>query len=391
MTVEPNMHPVGVARGTDAYVTARSALARIPAPRVSGKRVLLKPNAARVLHYATGAVTHPGVVAAAVDYFRELGAASVAVGESPITGVKVKDAFAACGLAELAAEKNLPLLDFDARPFRRIAVPGGRLIDQIKITPYAYEYDFIVSLPVMKTHMHTRVTLAVKNMKGLLWRKQKVAFHQLPAPPGADHSDKTLDIAIADMARVLYPHMTIVDGTVGMEGLGPTAGRPKGAGIVVAAADALAADWTACRLMGIDPEDVPHLRLTAGHRGFSPSSIRRTPAGYMKWETPFAPPPERISFQYPFIALTDVESCSACMNTLYLFLENHHAELKRRFTAKRPLRLAVGKGAEGQVAGAVYIGNCACGLPEARHSRRVPGCPPVISQIRAALDTEESL
>ena len=77
----------------------------------------------------------------------------------------------------------------------------------------------------MKMHMHTGVTLAVKNMKGCLWRKSKVDLHMLPPLPG--HNEKTLDIAIADMSAILRPHLSIIDGTIGMEGLGPSAGKAK--------------------------------------------------------------------------------------------------------------------------------------------------------------------
>jgi len=43
------------------------------------------------------------------------------------------------------------------------------------------KYDFVVTVPVMKTHMHTVVSLGLKNMKGVLWRREKVRFHQLKA------------------------------------------------------------------------------------------------------------------------------------------------------------------------------------------------------------------
>ncbi|MBL0716725.1 MAG: DUF362 domain-containing protein, partial [Desulfosarcina sp.] len=45
-----------------------------------------------------------------------------------------------------------------------LSVPEGRAIKSIKICPEVLEYDFVVSIPVMKMHMHTGVTLAVKNM-----------------------------------------------------------------------------------------------------------------------------------------------------------------------------------------------------------------------------------
>ena len=60
--------------------------------------MLLKPNVGRVAQPGSGIVTHPEVVAAAIDVFREAGA-EVAVGESPIVGVDVQEAFVAAGMA----------------------------------------------------------------------------------------------------------------------------------------------------------------------------------------------------------------------------------------------------------------------------------------------------
>ena len=75
--------------------------------------------------------------------------------------------------------------------------------------------------------------------------------------------EKPINVAIADMASVLRPHLAIIDGTVGMEGLGPSAGQPKALDCVVVGADAFAADAVACRLMGTCAEDVPYLRMGA--------------------------------------------------------------------------------------------------------------------------------
>jgi len=372
---------VSAARGEDAYRTARQALEGIEPPKVKGLKVLLKPNAARLLPHTAGATTHPQVVAAAIDYFRELGAARVAVGESPITGVRVSEAFQRGGIAQVAAERRVELLDFDAEPYQVLELPRGRVVRHIKVSWFWSEFDFVVSLPVMKTHMHTSVTLAVKNMKGMLWRRQKVAFHQIHAPQEVCGGEKELDLAIADMAGVLYPHLAVVDGIIGMEGLGPGAGQPKGAGLVVASREALAADWVSCRLMGLEPEKVAHLRLAARVRGFDPAAIRCRPRDCLAWTNAFARPPEKISFRYPGVVVHDQDSCSACQNTLYLFLEKYHHRLRPAQDGGEPLHLALGPGVHDLPAGTIYVGNCSCRLPEAQGGIKVVGCPPVASQV----------
>ena len=134
--------------------------------------------------------------------------------------------------------------------------------------------DFIISIPVMKTHMHTQVTLSLKNMKGLLWRREKARFHQLQCDETITQGEKELDIAISEMASVLLPHLAIIDGTVGMEGMGPAYGKPKKMGVIIVGDNALSADAVATRLMGFDPESVPHLQLSA-EKGLGEIQLRK--------------------------------------------------------------------------------------------------------------------
>lgn len=376
-------HPwVHVSHGGGPYVNTRRALEGIELGPVRGKRVLLKPNVGRVAVPSSGVVTHPEVVAAAIDVFREAGA-EVAVGESPIVGVAMQEAYEAAGMTAVAANHNCPLIDMDRRPFVQVPVPEGRVVHALKVCPEVLEFDFVVSLPVMKMHMHTGVSLAVKNMKGCLWRRSKVEFHMLPPVAGSPY--KPIDLAIADMSSVLRPHLAIVDGTVGMEGLGPSAGQPKRLDAVVVSADAFAADAVACQLMGTTAEKIPHLSVGAerSHGTIDLARLSVTPDHWRDWISPFARPPENLTIEFPNITVWDQQSCSACQSTLLLFLTRYKDRIFDYFPGRTELHIAIGKGCSGIPRDALLIGNCTA------HQRDqgifVPGCPPVGSQILAAL------
>jgi len=374
---------VSVAWGGGPYANCRRALESAGLPPVRGKRVLLKPNAGRVVQPGSGVVTHPQVVAAAIDFFREAGA-DAAVGESPILGVDVMEAFAAAGVTEVAGKRGCPLIDMDRRPCVEVPLPEGRVLRAIRVCADAMEFDFIVSMPVMKMHMHTGVTLSVKNMKGCLWRRSKVELHMLPAPPGI--ADKPLDAAIADMASVLRPHLAIIDGTVGLEGLGPSAGRPKPLDAVAVGVDPFAADAVACQLMGTTAERVPHLRLGA-ERGYGLIDLDRldvTPENWREAASPFDPPPENLTIDFPNIRVIDRNSCSACQSTLLLFLSQYKDRIFDYFPGRGVVDIAIGKDCTDLPEGSLLVGNCT-----AQHRANgifVPGCPPVGSQILAALE-----
>ena len=381
----PSVH---VAAGKGPYANTCEALAQVDLSPARGKRVLLKPNAGRVAPAGEGIVTDPLVVAAAIDCFNKAGA-QVAIGESPIVGVTALEAFDTSGMTSVARKRACPCIDMNARSFVRLPVPDGLAIDSLKVCPEVFEYDYVVSVPVMKMHMHTGVTLAVKNMKGCLWRRSKVQLHMLPPVEGWE--EKPIDIAIADLSGVLRPHLAIIDGTVGMEGLGPSAGQAKPLDAVVVSADAFAADAVACKLMGTEAEQIPHLRLGAarGYGVIALGAISVTPAHWRQWISPFAPPPEDLSIEFPHVKILDEKSCSACQATLFLFLKHYGDRLFDYFDKETGVCIAIGKGHEDVPEGTLCIGNCA-----AMHRHRgvfIPGCPPVSSEILTAVSGRPSV
>ncbi len=376
---------VSVAKGDDPYRTAAGLLARFPVLDLKGKRVLIKPNAARMAEPGEGVTTHPGVVAAIVDFLKERGAAGVVIGESCILGVEASAAFRTTGLEAVAREKNVPLLDLDRLDPLEIRIPRGRLLTKIKVSSIVKEVDLIVSAPVMKTHMHTRVTLGIKNMKGLLWKREKARFHHLAADPEVTHGEKELELAIAEMATVLAPHLVVIDGTVGMEGMGPGYGQAKKMGVVVAGTNAPAADAVAARLMGFDPREIPHLRLCheLGVGEIRLDRLSVDPAGFMRWEDPFERPPAKISISYPDVAVYDRGACSACLSTLMVFLKEQRHRLDDYRLEDHRFHVGIGRNLQEVPEGTVLLGNCT--QPLKKRGIFIQGCPPISSQILAAL------
>ncbi len=368
------------ASGEGPYENTRKALSYIDLIPSKDKRVLLKPNVGRNVQPETGVNTHPEVVAAAIDAFREAGA-DVAVGESPITGVAALEALEISGVTAIAESRNCPLIDMDLLKHEIVEIPDGVAIKSLKVCREIVEFDIIVSIPVMKTHMHTGVTLSVKNMKGCLWRRSKVELHMLPRLPG--RKEKPLDIAIADMSSILRPHLSIIDGTIGMEGLGPSAGNPKPLGVILVGVDAFAADSLACGLMGISARNIPHLRIGAD-RGYGVIDIDQIDIHPDNWKDvrdPFAPPPDKLSIEFAGFNILDEQSCSACQSTLLMFLRKYAGQLRETIPDNQEITIAIGKGHKELPADTLCVGNCT-----AKHRNNcifVSGCPPVASEILA--------
>lgn len=381
---------VFITHGDNPYDITKQALENIDLSPAKGKKVLLKPNIGRIAEHKSGVVTDPLVTAAAIDAFRAAGA-EVSIGESPITGVDTMEAFEHNGTAQIARKRKCPLIDMDARRFVPVKVPNGKAIKKLKLCPELLEFDIIVSIPVMKTHMHTGVTLSIKNMKGCLWRRSKVDLHMLPPLKNSD--EKPINAAIADMSDILTPHLAIIDGTTAMEGIGPSAGQSVGFNTVLVSAEPFAADAVACALMGIQVEKIPHLAIAAsrGYGIIDLDKIEVQPGDWRKWERAFEPPPQNIAIDFPNVNILDKNSCSACQSTLLLFLKRYGDTLFDYFPDLKELNIAIGKGHTEVPIRTLCIGNCAAKHKNITGNIFVPGCPPVGSKILSAISKKPSI
>ncbi len=372
---------VTVTRGKDAYANTLEALKRFAPDLPPDGRILIKPNAGRMVDPDTGINTSPAAIAAVIDYVSQQTAAELIVGESPICGVHALESLEQCGIAEQARKRNIALVDLDSDPPVTVEIPGAETLDSFKICGLAHTADFIISVPVMKTHMHTGVSLSYKNMKGILYKKEKVRFHQLGNLASSRRDVKPLDLALAEAGAKLRPHLCVIDGSTGQEGFGPGSGTPIQAGLCVVGNNPISTDAVAAQLMGIDPAEVPHLVLAA-QLGFGEADLEKInvdPNEYRDWEIPFEMPPEKIDINYPGIVVHDRQSCSACLSTLALLLERYNELISEYGTDESPIHIAIGKDVADAPPGTVFIGNCTRKC--AAQGLFIKGCPPVSSYI----------
>jgi len=122
------------------------------------------------------------------------------------------------------------------------------------------EADFVVSMPKVKTHHWSGVTLSMKNMFGVVpgakygWPKNILHW-------------KGIQESILDVCATVPVHFVIADAIVAMEGNGPLNGHPRPLNRIVLADDPVAADATCARLMGLDPTRITHIRIGAQFLG----------------------------------------------------------------------------------------------------------------------------
>ncbi len=375
---------VSVAGKEGPFENVKKALSRLDLRPLKDKKVLIKPNIGRSAFPGRGYNTHPQAIAAVLETMREIGVSELAVGESPLVGINTLEAFKKGGVTDVAQKYNAELIDFDATPPVLKEILDGRVLSDTKICSAIYEYDILVSVPVAKTHMHTGVTLGIKNMKGCLYRHEKVKYHQLEYLD-KEYPEKTLDSAISDLATILLPDLTIIDGYIGMEGLGPSGGEAITSDFAIASWLPMGADTLGCLLMGLDPAEIHYLKIISERMNLSinASDYQVFPKDFAKYIVRYQKPPTNISVEYPDIKVYEKEACSACLSTLMLFLRRFKDDMTPYVLHDGKFHIAIGKGVGDAAEGTVFVGNCTRFMKD--KGIFIKGCPPVPTRIYEAI------
>lgn len=233
----------------------------------SGKKVLLKPNLLGPFPPDQAVTTHPSLIRGIVEIVKEGGGWPV-IGESPGAGnYSIKKVFIETGVYEVAESLGVDLVDFAGDNLTEVNIQG-RFIKAVYLPRTVLEADIIISLPKFKTHSLTTFTGAVKNMFGVVPGNLKSDFHRKAQRPSE------LSEAIVDLFALVKPHFSIMDAVVGMEGEGPSAGRSRKVGCIMASEDAVALDAVCAEMIGLKWDSVDIVRI-ASDRGLGCGDIKK--------------------------------------------------------------------------------------------------------------------
>lgn len=222
-----------------------------------GDYVVLKANAAFANPPEWGTTTHPETVVAMAKLCLEAGAKRVVVLEYPqAKGMKCLER---CGLiAALAAVPAVQVKLLGAPDdFKEVKIPGGVACKSTEVAKALLSADVFINLPAAKAHDQTGVSLGLKNHMGLIRERQ--VFHTM----------MDLHQAVADLAQVVKPHLTLIDATRALLTNGPagpgdtsTPGR-MAAGTNVVSVDAYALTLARFNQRQMTPADARHIALAA--------------------------------------------------------------------------------------------------------------------------------
>jgi len=190
---------------------------------------------------------------AAARCFLRLGASRVVVGEGPGHQRDTELVMHAAGVDHILCEPRIQFVDLNRDEVVKVPLKANYSgLGELWLPRSVLASDIVVSMPKIKTHHWTGVTLSLKNMFGIVpgmkygWPKNLLHWHGI-------HE------SILDVCATVPIRFVIADGITAMEGNGPLQGIPRELGKIVLSDDPVAADATCARLMGFDPLQIRHL------------------------------------------------------------------------------------------------------------------------------------
>jgi uncharacterized protein (DUF362 family) len=238
--------PVGIARAIE------EALSRISLPVAEvGARPIVKVNAMSDELFP-GRNTSPWVLDAMLGWLRgHYPDARFVMADTDVAGSRQ---FArACrnwGYDGIARRHGIEIINLSHAETVAVAT-GNAALPTLDFPRPVMEASSIINLPVLKTHVLSGITCALKNHWGLLPRV-RYQFHPI------------LSEVIATInATLRQTVLSVVDGTVCIEGPGPKTGVPRVANVLFASRDRVAIDAAILRFIGMPAAMAPHVARAA--------------------------------------------------------------------------------------------------------------------------------
>jgi len=161
------------------------------------------------------------------------------------------------GYTELSKSLGIPLINLHSGEMQDVKISNGLHYDKLTVHKSLTGIDMLCSVPMMKTHVLATVTLGMKNLIGVYPGTVYYSVRSWLHDRAAEKRSPGIAFEILDMVRANKLDLVVIDGSMAMEGDGPTAGSLVKTDVIIAGTNPLAADMVAAHLMGFDPSEIP--------------------------------------------------------------------------------------------------------------------------------------
>jgi uncharacterized protein (DUF362 family) len=328
--------------------------------------VVIKPNLVASRRDWKGVNTDPRVVEALVEALKLRGVSGITVADGSGMGYNATKAFSICGYKDMAKRYGLKLVDLERDRFVKKPVGIDGPFQSLEIAQTVLDCDFLVNVPVMKAHSITRITCSLKNLKGVMPRAMKTAFH------GRD-----LNRAIAQLNSVLSPDLILVDGMQG--DLSSELGRtPISMERILMGNNPVEVDSVVADMLGYAPRTIRHIAYSAD-AGLGICDLDQISIHALNRPTKeerFTPPPHYTK-RFP-CHISAEGACCTCMGNLLFALERLH---EQGLLSQRHHFLVGQKPNLASIDSAITIAVGQCAVKSIDADVRIDTCPPSAGMI----------
>jgi uncharacterized protein (DUF362 family) len=203
------------------------------------QKIFVKPNMSHP-EYLPGVITSPELLGELVSLLRD-GASEVIIGESNGFNYPCNSAFEKTGIETAVKKAGGSVINLSNDKVVKVKFPTNiSPLKELFLPKTVLEADAVVDLPLMKTHEFAMYSGAIKNLFGCVPSNKRIYLH--PYLPEVFYR----------LYSIFKPQLTIMDARVGIEGNGPTKGKPVKMDLMLTGNDALAIDITATKIMKLD-------------------------------------------------------------------------------------------------------------------------------------------
>ena len=229
----------------------------------AGHMVVVKPNIGFDRRPEFAATTHPGLVAKIVADCFAAGAKDVFLFDNPVD--IWQRSYATSGIEQAAKNAGATVISgTNEENYKNVTIPKGKTLKDAKVHEKILECDVFINVPVLKHHGGVQVSLAMKNLMGIVWDR------------GFWHNND-LQQCIADMVSYRKPDLNIIDGYRVLKRNGPKGVSVSDVSLEktqIISTDIVAADAAAAKIFGQEPETVAHIKI-ANDMGFGVMDISK--------------------------------------------------------------------------------------------------------------------
>ncbi len=233
-----------------------------------GQTVVVKPNIGWDATPARAANTNPDLVKRIVEHCFEAGASDVYVFDN--TCNNWNKCYINSGIESAVKEAGAKVVPGnDESYYKPVSIPKGKSLKEAKVHELILNADVFINVPVLKHHSSAKITIAMKNLMGVVWDRRYW------------HSND-LHQCIADYVYHRKPDLNIVDAYRVMKRNGPRGVSDEDVvqlNTQLISSDIVAIDAAATKVFGLEPEDIPYIQIAhdmkLGNKNLDELNIKR--------------------------------------------------------------------------------------------------------------------